>query len=78
MAKRGGKSASGTRRVYPREFKEEAVQMLLDGHSASSVGDPPGAVTPLVPPEHLAHQRHKSTVFPFALRLGFVPPGVKA
>jgi len=23
--------------VYPREFKEEAVQMLLDGHSASSV-----------------------------------------
>ena len=39
MAKRGGKSTSGTRRVYPQEFKEEAVQMLLDGHSASSVCD---------------------------------------
>ena len=23
--------------MYPQEFKEEAVQMLLDGHSASSV-----------------------------------------
>ncbi len=39
MSKRGGKSASGARRVYPRELKEEAVQMLLDGHSASSVCD---------------------------------------
>jgi transposase len=39
MAKRGGKSASGTRWVYPLEFKEEAVQMLLDGHSTSSVCD---------------------------------------
>lgn len=37
MAKRDGKTSSQTRRVYPREFKEEAVQMLLDGHSASSV-----------------------------------------
>jgi transposase len=25
------------RRVYPEELKQEAVQMLLDGHSASSV-----------------------------------------
>jgi transposase len=25
------------RRVYPEELKNEAVQMLLDGHSASSV-----------------------------------------
>ena len=25
------------RRVYPAEFKKEAVQMLLDGHSAPSV-----------------------------------------
>ena len=37
MAKRGGKSGSGARRVYARELKEQAVQMLLDGHSASSV-----------------------------------------
>ncbi len=25
------------RRVYPEEFKKEAVQMLLDGHAASAV-----------------------------------------
>jgi transposase len=25
------------RRIYPEELKKEAVQMLLDGHSASSV-----------------------------------------
>ena len=37
MAKGSGKSSSGARRVYPQEFKEEAVQMLLDGHSAGSV-----------------------------------------
>ena len=27
------------RRVFTKEFKEEAVQMLLDGHTASSVAD---------------------------------------
>ena len=27
----------GQRRDYPDEFKEEAVQMLLDGHTAPSV-----------------------------------------
>ena len=37
MAKSGRKPGSGARRVYPRELKEEAVQMLLDGHSAGSV-----------------------------------------
>jgi transposase-like protein len=26
-----------TRRIFSREFKQEAVQMLLDGHSAGSV-----------------------------------------
>jgi len=26
-----------TRRVFTQEFKQEAVQMLLDGHSASSI-----------------------------------------
>lgn len=30
-------TASEGRREYGTEFKEEAVQMLLDGHSASSV-----------------------------------------
>ena len=27
------------RRIFPQEFKEEAVQMLLDGHAARSVAD---------------------------------------
>ena len=31
--------ASSTRRVFTKDFKQEAVQMLLDGHSASSVAD---------------------------------------
>ena len=31
------KPSKAPRRVYPAEFKKEAVQMLLDGHSASSV-----------------------------------------
>ena len=39
MAKRSGKSGSGPCRVYPHEFKEEAVQMLLDGHAT---GHEPG------------------------------------
>lgn len=37
MAKRNGKNGRRGRRSYPREFKDEAVQMLLDGHSAKSV-----------------------------------------
>lgn len=32
-----GKPAKRTRRNFSDEFKEEAVQMLLDGHSASSI-----------------------------------------
>ena len=31
------KAPKPQRRVYPQEFKKEAVQMLLDGHSAPSV-----------------------------------------
>lgn len=37
MQKRSGKQESAGRRMYPREFKEEAVQLLLDGHTAGSV-----------------------------------------
>ena len=37
MSKKNEKRRSLARRVYPDEFKEEAVQMLLDGHSAGSV-----------------------------------------
>ena len=31
------KPAKSQRRVYPEELKKEAVQMLLDGHTARSV-----------------------------------------
>lgn len=34
----GGQGPAG-RRVYSREFKAEAVRMMLDGHSAQSVAD---------------------------------------
>jgi transposase len=37
MAHRNGKSVPKARRTFTKEFKQEAVQMLLDGHSASSV-----------------------------------------
>ncbi len=44
MPRKKSKSASkksvsqkSGRRIFPQEFKEEAVQMLLDGHTASSV-----------------------------------------
>lgn len=39
MAKKGSKRGAQARRVYPRELKQEAVQMMLDGHSAQSVAD---------------------------------------
>ena len=37
MPKRKPKQPSRSRRSYTEEFKREAVQMLLDGHTASSV-----------------------------------------
>jgi len=37
MAKRNGKPVKKARRTFTKEFKQEAVQMLLDGHTASSV-----------------------------------------
>ncbi len=37
MSKRNVKRVKESRRSYAGEFKEEAVQMLVDGHSASSV-----------------------------------------
>ena len=35
-----------TRRSYTEEFKQEAVQMLLDGHSAPSVAERLGLAEP--------------------------------
>ncbi len=37
MAKRKSTKTKRDRRIFAKEFKQEAVQMLLDGHSASSV-----------------------------------------
>lgn len=37
MAKGKGKSVKRTRRTFTREFKQQAVQMMLDGYSAQSV-----------------------------------------
>ena len=37
MARKNGKPAKSTRRTFSDEFKRDAVQMLLDGHSASSI-----------------------------------------
>ena len=39
MAKKSARKKRCRRRQYSREFKEEAVQMLLDGHSAASVAE---------------------------------------
>ena len=37
MARKKLKSTPSTRRAFTAEFRQEAVQMLLDGHSASSI-----------------------------------------
>ena len=37
MSAKSTKQSSNVRRQYTEEFKREAVQMLLDGHSAPSV-----------------------------------------
>ena len=39
MAKKQRKTAKRTRRTFTQEFKQQAVQMLLDGYSASSVSE---------------------------------------
>jgi transposase len=37
MSKKQLSNAKGSRRVFSEEFRQEAVQMMLDGHTASSV-----------------------------------------
>ena len=37
MAKQTGQAASEGRRKFTAEFKKEAVQMMLDGHSPASI-----------------------------------------
>jgi transposase len=43
-----GKTKTRKRRFFSEEFKQEAVQMLLDGHSASSVAERLGLAGPNV------------------------------
>jgi hypothetical protein len=45
MAKSKPKRESRERRFFSEEFKQEAVQMLLDGHSASSIEPSPILLT---------------------------------
>jgi len=37
MAKQRGSTGSGGRRTFTAEFKKEAVQLMLDGHSPTSI-----------------------------------------
>ena len=48
MVQSNGKRKVRTRRAYSEEFKQEAVQMLLDGHSAASVAERLGLSGPNV------------------------------
>jgi transposase len=48
MAHTKKRKARRTRRSYSEEFKQEAVQMLLDGHSAPSVAQRLGLSGPNV------------------------------
>ena len=48
MARKKSKSTKKTRRVFTQEFREEAVQMLLDGHTARSVAENLGVSTNLL------------------------------
>jgi transposase len=48
MAQSKTKRKARVRRSYSEEFKQEAVQMLLDGHSAASVAERLGLSGPNV------------------------------
>jgi len=45
MARKKSKRNGKTRRVFTQEFKQDAVQMLFDGHSTSSVAQRLGVGT---------------------------------
>ncbi len=48
MPRKQSKATKRSRRTFPKEFKQEAVQMLLDGHATSSVADRLGVSTNLL------------------------------
>ena len=39
MPRKKPPTGTSSRRVFTKDFKQEAVQMLLDGHAANSVAD---------------------------------------
>jgi len=39
MSKKPVVKPSVSRRIFSQEFKQEAIQMLLDGHTASSIAE---------------------------------------
>jgi transposase len=45
-ARKSGAGSATPRRQYTREFKEEAVRMVLDGHSVASVCERLGLTNP--------------------------------
>jgi len=45
MSRKKRSQVKATRRQYSDEFKEEAVRMLLDGHSATSIASNLGLTT---------------------------------
>lgn len=46
MVKASANGKRKSRHVYSEEFRQEAVQLLLDGHSASSVANRLGLASP--------------------------------
>jgi len=48
LARKQRKKKTETRRTFTREFKQDAVQLLMDGHSASSVAERLGIRTNLL------------------------------
>ena len=55
MARSKAKSQLRERRSFSEEFKQEAVQMLLDGHSATSVADRLGLSSSKITPLGVKH-----------------------
>ena len=48
MPRKKTKTNGKTRRVFTQEFKQDAVRLLLDGHSASSIAERLGIATNLL------------------------------
>lgn len=48
MPRRKSKTNGKSRRTFTQEFKEDAVQMLLDGHTTNSVAERLGVSTNLL------------------------------